>query len=268
MMPIDTENNDYKPKYPVLTLEKALIIINFFKENASPEGLSLNDICQGLDMKKSGVHRILDTLYSFGYVNKMYCGNRYKLNWTLYNIGSVVPKFYNLSSKECMQIINAVCKKYNETFTISVLDGSHSVIMNIAEPNISLKSTGTVGEKRPLYATASGKIFLSQFTEKKIYDFYRVNKIEAFTKATITTPAKMIAEIEDIRAKGYAMDREEACEGLTCITMPIWDFSGNIVASISASGPTQRIMDKFDKGLRAELKETSLLLSQHMGYSS
>lgn len=260
------EELNYRPKYPVLTLEKTLDVINYFKENATPEGLSLNDVCLALDMKKSSVHRILDTLYAYDYVKKTLTGNRYKLSWALYDIGNTVPMQYNLSSSECLPALTSLCHKYSETFSIGVLDNSECVVVNIVEPNISLKATGNIGERRPLYATGSGKLFLSTFPEKKIYDYYRENKIEAHTKTTLTTPGKMLNELYDIKEYGYSIDNEEHCEGLSCIAMPIKNFKGEIAATISASGPSQRIMGKLETGLKEDLKKAAEAMSIHMGY--
>ena len=56
--------SDFKhvPKYPVQTLGKALDILNYIKDNPSSEGISLTEISSALQIGKSGVHRLLDTL--------------------------------------------------------------------------------------------------------------------------------------------------------------------------------------------------------------
>ena len=52
-IPEESEKEEKKLKYPVLTLEKALDIINYFKTHISDEGISLTEICNALNMKKS-----------------------------------------------------------------------------------------------------------------------------------------------------------------------------------------------------------------------
>ncbi len=263
---LNEDSLKYTPKYPVLTLEKSLEIIKFFKENAGTKGLSLTEICEGLDMKKSSVHRILDTLYAFDYVEKSSGGNRYKLGWELYNIGNAVPLQHSLSHKDCVPIMNELCKIYSESFTIGVQDNNMAIVTYSVEPNISLKASSQIGEKHPLYATAKGKLFLSQYPDNKIYDFYRENKIETFTNNTITTPGKMLNELYDVRENDYAFDREEHCEGLSCISMPIRNFENKMIATISASGPSQRILPKIDSGLKEDLEKAGLAISAKLGY--
>lgn len=262
------EENERKAKYPVLTLEKALDIIKYFKEHSSDDGISLSEICHNLDMKKSSVHRILNTLYEYNYVEKTITGNKYKLSWELYYIGNTVPSKRKLSSGECLPLMNELCDKYVESINMSVPVDNVATVVYSVEPNIVLKATNTIGDKQPLYCTAKGKLFLSQLPENKIYDYYRENKIEYFTPTTITSPGKMLNELYDIRECGYAMDREEHFEGLTCISMPIKNFENKIVAALSCSGPTQRMLQKLDNNsqLKKDLKEACYKLSCHMGY--
>ena len=262
----ENDESTRKAKYPVLTLEKALDIINYFKEHSSEDGISLSEICQKLDMKKSSVHRILNTLYEYNYVEKTLSGNKYKLSWELYYIGNTVPLKRSLSPGECMPLMNELCEKYVESINMSIIEDNAAIVIYSSEPNIVLKATNIIGDRQPLYCTAKGKLYLSQMPEKKIYDYYRENKIETFTPNTIITPGKMLNELYDIRQCGYAMDREEHCDGLTCISMPIKNFQNKIVATLSCSGPTHRMLSKLEvSDLKKDLKEACRKLSQHMG---
>lgn len=263
----ENDENARKAKYPVLTLEKALDIINYFKEHSSEDGISLSEICQRLNMKKSSVHRILNTLYEYNYVEKTLSGNKYKLSWELYYIGNTVPLKRNLSPGECIPLMNELCEKYTESINMSIIEDNEAIVIYNSEPNIVLKATNTIGDRQPLYCTAKGKLYLSQMPENKIYDYYRETKIQTFTPNTIITPGKMINELYAIRQCGYAMDKEEHCDGLTCISMPIKNFQNKIVATLSCSGPTQRILSKLNSNdhLKKDLKEACRKLSQHMG---
>lgn len=266
--PEENEKEERKIKYPVLTLEKALDIINYFKTHVSDEGVSLTEICRDLNMKKSSVHRILNTLYEYNYIERTAGGKRYKLSWELYYIGSTVPLGRSLSSSVCMPVINELCEKYNESINMSVLTNNEAVVIYCAEPSVGVKLSNSIGDRQPLYATAKGKLFLSQMSDKKIFDYYRDTKIERFTQNTITTPGRMLNEIYDINSCGFAMDREEHYIGITCISMPIRNFENRIVATLSCSGLTQSILAKIDKSdeLKNDLRDACERLSMHMGY--
>jgi DNA-binding IclR family transcriptional regulator len=65
--------------------------------------------------------------------------------------------------------------------------------------------------------------------------------LAAFTPHTITDPEALEAELERIRALGYAVDNEEYDEGLRCIGAPVRDHSGHVVAALGIGGPVTRI---------------------------
>jgi DNA-binding IclR family transcriptional regulator len=86
------------------------------------------------------------------------------------------------------------------------------------------------------------------------------------TRRTITSPPALRAELERVRKRGYAIDNEEAEEGLRCIGAPVRDYSGEVVASISIAGPVFRVQ----KGRVAELARAVVKaagdLSADLGY--
>jgi DNA-binding IclR family transcriptional regulator len=65
--------------------------------------------------------------------------------------------------------------------------------------------------------------------------------LAAFTPQTITDLGRLEAELERIRALGYAVDNEEYDEGLRCIGAAVRDHSGHVVAALGIGGPVTRI---------------------------
>lgn len=257
--------SNYQPKYPVLTIEKALEILNYFKNHPNPNGVSITDLCHILGMKKSNVHRILDTLYAHHYVEKTVNG-RYRLGWELYHLGNTVPLQHTLTTIDYTHFLETLCHKYSESISVGKLDNDEILTIYSIEPNTKLRASSQIGLKDPLYATGKGKLFLSERTDKQIYDYYREHKVIAFTNKTIITANKMVNELMSVRKNGYAMDCEEQCDGLICFSMPVRDFTGTIVAAISVSGPSQRILPKIENGIKEDLKQTTLMISQRMGF--
>lgn len=65
-----------------------------------------------------------------------------------------------------------------------------------------------------------------------------------YTEHTITTKAALLAELDKVRRQGYALDDEENEVGSRCMACPIRDYSGDIVAGISITGPNTRLTDE------------------------
>ena len=265
---INTKEKTNTNKYPVLTLEKALEIINYFKTHENDDGISLTEISTNLDMKKSSVHRILNTLLEYNYIEKIPGGKKFRLSWELYYIGNTIPQRRNLSPSLCLPIIKRLCNKYNESINMSILSGDEAVVIYCAEPAIGVKISNAIGDRQPLYATAKGKLFLSQMSENEIFNYYNKHEIERYTPYTIVTPGKMLNEIADITSVGYAMDREEHFLGITCVSFPVRNYDNRIIATLSCSGITQSITSMMSdvSELKQDLIDACNELSLHMGY--
>ena len=81
-----------EPKYPVKTVTKAIEIINYLAQDTGNRGIGVSELSRVLGMGKSTVHRLLDTLSFYGYVEQDGETNQYRLGWELYKIGQVVPQ--------------------------------------------------------------------------------------------------------------------------------------------------------------------------------
>ena len=66
-------------------------------------------------------------------------------------------------------------------------------------------------------------------------------RFEAYTPRTIVDPAALAAQLDLIRAQGYAVEDEEIMLGKRCVGAAILDAAGRAVAAISVAGPTYRL---------------------------
>jgi DNA-binding IclR family transcriptional regulator len=84
-------------------------------------------------------------------------------------------------------------------------------------------------------------------------------------KNTITDGEILKKELREIREKEFAIENEEISEGLCCISAPIKNHEGEIIAAISMSIPTIRFNDEREKIIVKELKKTVLEISKQLG---
>lgn len=265
-MKLNTENGTYQPKYPVQTLGKALDILLYMKDSSSSEGVSIAELSEYLNMGKSTVHRLLDTLLAYNFVEKTYLGSAYKLGWGIFDIGNAVPKQHSLNSSTFYPLLEDLCNKFSETVNLGILNKNTVVILSKIEPNIRIRANVTVGGNEPLYCTSLGKIFLSSFTVQEVKDYFQSIEVHKLTNNTITLLDKMFEETRRVSEKGYAIDNEEFCVGLICVAMPVYDYHGNVVAAISLSGPSERMIQSKIALILPELKAACQQLSGYLGY--
>ena len=84
------------------------------------------------------------------------------------------------------------------------------------------------------HALAMGKVVLSLLSANALAR-YVARGLTAFTPHTIISPAQLAAELEQVRANGYAVDREEFDENFCCIAAPIFDARGRFLAALGMS---------------------------------
>ena len=81
------------------------------------------------------------------------------------------------------------------------------------------------------------------------------------------TGSKLLAELQAIRNRGWAIDDEEHEYGVRCVAAPVRDNTGRVIAALSVSGPTIRLtMDGIDS-VRSLVCEAAEELSRYLGCS-
>ncbi|HIW49172.1 MAG TPA: IclR family transcriptional regulator [Firmicutes bacterium] len=262
------ESFEHIPKYPVQTLAKALDILRYLKDNSSTEGVSISEISRALTIGKSGVHRTLDTLMAYGFVEKAGANStNYLLGWGLFDAGNAVPKQHTLNGANYIPQLEKLCNRFSETVNMGVFNQYETVIICKIEPNIKLRTNTQVGEREPLYATALGKLFLSDFSPEELAEYFANIDASPLAANTITTLAFMQREVAQIRRQGYALDNEEYVDGMICFAMPIRDFTGKTISGISVSGPARRMTPEKLENIKESLAPVCQKLSAFLGYN-
>jgi IclR family transcriptional regulator, acetate operon repressor len=82
---------------------------------------------------------------------------------------------------------------------------------------------------------------------------------------SIRSPAQLRANLGLVREAGYAVDDEEQAVGLRCVSAPIFNENGDVIAAISVSGPLARIDDSRLVELQKLVRLTADVISSGLG---
>ena len=118
-----------------------------------------------------------------------------------------------------------------------------------------------------MHSTGSGKALLAYLPVDVVDGIVRRFGMSARTQRTITDSAVFREELSRTRERGYALDDEEQEEGVRCLAVPVRDASGQVVASLSVSGPVTRLNDQQVHDVIGELIDCGEKLSTRLGYS-
>ncbi|MDQ1145722.1 DNA-binding IclR family transcriptional regulator [Bacillus sp. SORGH_AS 510] len=121
-----------------------------------------------------------------------------------------------------------------------------------------------VGQSLPVYGGALSKVILAHLPEQLITTLIS-DDLLSFTPQTISHRELLIKELKKIRHQGYAESKGELTIGEAAIAAPIYDYSNEVVAGISLSGPEHHYKEEKQEEFRRLLLKTAHLISKQLG---
>jgi len=233
-----TEHPERDSPRTLKTLTTAFRVIRALEEL---DGARVTELAGHLDLSKGAVYNHLATLRENNYVVKE--GDTYKLSLQFLLLGEYVRNqntLYEIGGPEIENLAEAT-GEYAHLST-----EQHGLGINLHKVR-GEKAVGsdyqTAKLQRPdfLHYSATGKAILAYLPEEQVEEIVDRYGLTRKTENTITTREELFDAIERIRERGYAYNDEEEIEGLRAVGAPIRDREGNVLGSLSVSGPTSRM---------------------------
>ncbi|MEQ8675429.1 MAG: IclR family transcriptional regulator [Aggregatilineales bacterium] len=248
----------------VQTIERAFSIIELLG-NADYH-LGISEIAQRSQLPLATSHRLLSTLLKLGYVEQNPETNKYTLGVRILQLRGSVIEQLNLGV-QAMPIMKMLMNDVGETVHLAVLNEGEIIYIERVE---GLRTQGMytrIGKRAPAHCTALGKVLLSNLQEEFWFDDV-VNRhgLKSFSETTITSVDALRQELDQIRQRGYAIDNGETGEAVRCVAAPIRDYTAQVVAAVSISGPQSQItFDRVDD-LGKSVCQAANRISNKLGY--
>ncbi len=252
-------------KYPVKSLAKALRLLDAL--GRSDSGTSIAALSKELKMGKSTIHRLLATLREFDLVWFDPSTSNYALGARILRWSDLLVR-QNLVIRHGWPILRELVQACHETASLAVLEGTEVMFIARCESTQRLRMSEAVGSRNPAHSTALGKAMLAALSEKdflKLYD--DMGSLKAVTPNSITSRDKLWDHLRKVQKEGVAYDFEENVAGGVCVGTAIRNHTGNVVAGMSISLPTQRLLGDILITLKEHLVRAASRLSSELGYS-
>jgi IclR family acetate operon transcriptional repressor len=227
----------------------------------------ISELSQRLGLHISTVHRLLATLIERGYARQDTGSGRYGIGPRLVELAGGLNEQVDLR-QETRPFLEQLAAEVGETANLSVRSGNNLVYIDQVQSARLVRMFTRVGSSAPLYCTGSGKLFLaySPHLEQDLNRYLLEISLEAHTPATLTTPQQLREELFQIRQRGYSFDNEEMEEGVVCVAAPVFDGESQIVAAISVSGPTGRMLSQDTSRIIEPVRRGATSISRALGY--
>jgi DNA-binding IclR family transcriptional regulator len=247
----------------VRALEKALTVVEHLSKIDSD--IDLASLTKELEMPKTTLLRLLNTLKKHNFVQQDEQSRRYRLGWALIYLGQAANRVFNM-----VEFIHPFLKKLSrrcgETANLVFLDRNHAVYVDQVVSDSIIRGVPVVGAPLGLYCTAAGKVLLSCQTEDRLEEMLEKIELNPLTEKTITDLGQLRLELIRIRERGFAVDDEETELGGRCVAAPIFGKEGTLVGAISVMGPTNRVNPRTLSDLSAMVRDSAQEISRALGH--
>jgi DNA-binding IclR family transcriptional regulator len=232
-------SNDSEPRDgPVIqSVDRAVSIMEMLARRGPTR---VTEVAGELGIHKSTAFRLLSTLEARGLVEQGAGRGRYRLGYGIVRLAggaTVRLEFHQYSRPICLRLAGET----GETVNMAIRDGRYAINVEQVMGSSAVTTVNWVGQRTPLHATSSGKVFLAHLPEPELARLL-AGPLERFTPGTVVDPARLDEQLQKVRADGYAYTVEELEVGLNAVAAPIRAFDGTVAAAVSVSGPSYRIL--------------------------
>lgn len=206
----------------------------------SDRAMTATEINEDLGLPKQTVHRLCATLVETGFLTRQGPDRRYQVARRLREMGAGLIH----SSRDHIarhQVLLEVSQEVRETVNYVVPEDTGMRYLDRVETDWPFRVQLPIGTNVPFHCTASGKCFLASLTPEARARFVSILPLPQMTATTLTDPDALLAELAEIAATDYSLDREEFIDGMVAIAVPVNDPQGRFIAALAVHGPTQRI---------------------------
>ena len=162
-------------------------------------------------------------------------------------------------------VMHALMESSGETANLGVEDEGEVVFISQVETHEAMRAFFRPGRRGAIHASGIGKALLAAMPDERVRALVGARGQKVFTANTLTSVKSLLADLGEIRARGWSLDNEEHTLGMRCIASVVYNEYGEAIAGVSISGPTVRVTDKRLTELGEQVRKASLDITAAIG---
>lgn len=249
-----------QPVVQVQSVDRALAILDLLARRGEA---GVTEIAAELDVHKSTAFRLVGALENRQLVEQVSDRGKYRLGFGIIRLAGATTATLDLP-REGQAVCERLALELDETVNLAILDTGAATNITQSYGSAAVTTRNWIGQRTPLHATSSGKILLAWADEEVLET--ALDTLERYTPKTITSRAKLRAELKLTRDRGWASTNEELEIGLNAVAAPIRDAGGTVVAAVSVSGPAYRLTVDSFPSITEKLRAGAAEISNRIGY--
>lgn len=221
----------------IKSVDLALRILEYLKEN---NGADIDELVDEFNVSSSSIHRHLTTLKSHGYIVPE--GNSYSVGLRFVEMAHHA-KNRKPEYEIAEQITGTLASQTGDRAAYVAEENGLGVVMASETGEHGILADLTSGQRVYLHASSVGKAILANLPRSQVEKIIDRHGLPEVTDETITDAETLMAELDEIRDRGYAINRSGRIEGLHAVGVAVENEQGTVVGAFSISGPTRRLTD-------------------------
>lgn len=254
----ETRGREVSEDRGIASVQRALLLMESLLDG--PVGAT--GLAARLDVSKATAFRLARTLQSAGYVVQLE-DSRYELGPRCLMLAAWAFGRIDIR-RELRWAAEELQERTGETAFLTVLAGRESVVIDSIPSKQSVVSTATVGEVYPVHASSAGLAFLA--ADPRLMEVYLEGGLVAPTKHTVTDPDRIRELVDEVRAKGYALNHSYWREGVFAVSAAVLDATGKAIATLGIMMPEFRLAQSTPDELGELVADITSRASARLGY--
>ena len=245
----------------VQSVDRAVTVLEILA-HAGEAGVT--EIAGELGVHKSTAFRLVAALERRGLVEQHAERGKYRLGVGILRLAGATTARLDLV-QESRPLCRQLAASTGETVNLTVLSDGAALYIDQVAGSSALQPHNWVGQRIPLHATSNGKVLLGGLPDDEVAALVG-RRPRTYTPSTLSTGADVLASVAKARTEGFAVAVDELEVGLSAVAAPIRNVHGDIIASVSVSGPTFRLDDERMSAATAAVVETADVGSRRLGW--
>lgn len=214
------------------SLERGLQVLELLDK--APEPLGVREMSRSVGLSPTIVQRLVNTLAQHGYIHQDAVLKKYMISYKAFGLGWRLTRDDRLISASIRELQELATKHLLNAY-LAILRGNRAVYLLAFQSEGPVGIRSVPGSEAFLHSTAMGKVLLATIPSAQARKLLTSEPLKRLTEKTETNANRIMTELEQIRKKEVAIVRGENIPGVTSIGVPIRDFSGKVVASVSTA---------------------------------
>jgi IclR family transcriptional regulator, acetate operon repressor len=234
---------------------------------ASPRPMSLADLSRVLNTPKSSMAALLRGLVEAHFV--VASEGAFRLGPGAFGLGSALLEARRRfqSSDLIREGMRRLADRSAETVLFAVRDKGEETMtyVDVIESRNAVRFAVSVGDRRPLYCTAGGRVLLASLSKNDLRLYLNKLKPQRLTSHTEIDKRQLAEVIDAARVRGVAQTVDQASAGVTGTASTIRDATGAMIGALIVAAPSSRLQDRGDQLTRL-VHEEAAAISRSLGY--